>query len=46
MIKRSKIGTFRLVRDPEASHLDPLVAAPKRNVFVKTLVPFVKKRLR
>lgn len=45
LIKRSRIRTFRLVRDPEASHLDPLVAAPKRNVFLKTLVPFVKKRL-
>ena len=46
LIKRSKIRTFRLVRDPEASHLDPLVAAPRRNVFLKSLVPFVKKRLR
>ena len=26
---------------PEASHLDPLIAAPKKNEFLKTVVPFL-----
>ena len=43
LIKRSEIDTSRLVADPAASHLDPLVAAPKRNVFLKTVVPFLRK---
>lgn len=43
LVKRSDIGTFRLVSDPRASHLDPLVAAPKRNFFLRTVVPFLKK---
>jgi pimeloyl-ACP methyl ester carboxylesterase len=42
-IGRSDVGTFRLVSDPGASHLDPLVAAPRRNLFLKTVVPFLKK---
>ena len=43
LIGRSKIDTSRLVNDPAASHLDPLVAAPRRNVFLKTVVPFLRK---
>lgn len=43
LVKRSKIRTVRLVDDPAASHLDPLVAAPRRNVFLKSVVPFLKK---
>lgn len=29
--------------DPEQSHLDPLLAAPNKNKFVKTVTPFLKK---
>ena len=43
LIGRSKIDTSRLVNDPAASYLDPLVAAPGRNVFLKTVVPFLRK---
>lgn len=43
LIGRSDIERSRLVADPGASHLDPLVAAPKRNVFLKTVVPFLKR---
>jgi len=25
------------------SHLDPIVGAPKRNTFLKTVVPYLKK---
>ncbi|MDQ2621887.1 MAG: alpha/beta fold hydrolase [Actinomycetota bacterium] len=30
-------------RDPLMSHLDPLVAAPRRNAFIKTVGPFLRK---
>jgi len=33
----------RLVSDPRLSHLDPIVGAPKRNTFLKTVVPYLKK---
>jgi hypothetical protein len=29
--------------DPRMSHLDPLLAAPKKNVFLKTVGPFLRK---
>ncbi|MCO5315054.1 MAG: hypothetical protein M9938_02660 [Solirubrobacterales bacterium] len=29
--------------DPQMSHLDPLVAAPRKNVFIKTVTPFLKR---
>ena len=43
---RSKVPKGGLVivdRSKTTSHLDPLLAAPKRNDFVKTVVPFLKK---
>jgi len=43
-VRGSRIKTASYVADPRASHLDPLVAAPRRNVFLKTVVPFLKKR--
>lgn len=43
LIKRSNIRTTRLVSDTGMSHLDPIVGAPKRNTFLKTAVPFLKK---
>jgi pimeloyl-ACP methyl ester carboxylesterase len=32
-------------RNPQMSHLDPLTAAPKRNAFLKTVVPFLEKKV-
>ena len=43
LVKRSDIRTTRLVSDPGMSHLDPVLGAPKRNTFLKTVVPFLKK---
>jgi pimeloyl-ACP methyl ester carboxylesterase len=43
--KRAKgIKTYTFVRDKRQSHLDPLVAAPRRNSFLKTVVPFLRAR--
>ncbi len=43
--KRAKgIKVYTFVKDTKQSHLDPLVAAPRRNNFLKTVVPFLKKR--
>ena len=38
------IKTYRFVTDFRQSHLDPLVAAPERNEFLQTVVPFLKRR--
>lgn len=46
---RSKVPKTGLVivdRSKTTSHLDPLLADPKRNDFVKTVVPFLKKKIR
>jgi hypothetical protein len=32
-------------RNPLMSHLDPLVAAPKTNAFLKTVVPFLDDKV-
>jgi pimeloyl-ACP methyl ester carboxylesterase len=32
-------------RDPQISHLDPLIAAPKTNAFLKTVVPFLDDKV-
>jgi pimeloyl-ACP methyl ester carboxylesterase len=32
-------------RDPLMSHLDPLTAAPGRNAFLKTVVPFLERKV-
>jgi pimeloyl-ACP methyl ester carboxylesterase len=40
--RRSKVKRATYVDDPGASHLDPLTAAPARNRFLKTVVPFLK----
>src|SRR6185503_4845175 len=34
LVKRSRIGTARVVDDRSAAHLDPLSAAPARNRFL------------
>jgi pimeloyl-ACP methyl ester carboxylesterase len=41
-VRRSKITRATYVSDFGASHLDPLTAAPARNKFLKTVVPFLK----
>jgi pimeloyl-ACP methyl ester carboxylesterase len=41
-VDRSKISQTYYVNDPGAGHLDPLTAAPSRNRFLKTVVPFLK----
>jgi len=43
--KRAKgIETYRFASDTNQSHLDPLVAAPRRNTFLRTVVPFLRKK--
>jgi pimeloyl-ACP methyl ester carboxylesterase len=32
-------------RDPQMAHLDPLIAAPKTNAFLKTVVPFLEREV-
>jgi hypothetical protein len=43
LIRMSKIRTARVVDDREAAHLDPLSAAPGRNRFLRTVVPFLRR---
>lgn len=33
-------------RSSTYAHIDPLSAKPKKNAFVKTLVPFLRKRIK
>jgi hypothetical protein len=39
----SRVSSVRVVDDRNASHLDPLSAAPRRNRFLHTVVPFLKR---
>jgi pimeloyl-ACP methyl ester carboxylesterase len=41
-VKGSKVPRSTLVADHGQSHLDPLFAAPSKNRFLKTVVPFLK----
>ena len=41
--KTPKSQTVMINADPRMSHLDPLMATPKKNVFLKTVGPFLKK---
>jgi pimeloyl-ACP methyl ester carboxylesterase len=45
-IRESKISRYKLVDDAKADHLDPLVDYPRRNRFLKTVVPFLKSTMR
>jgi pimeloyl-ACP methyl ester carboxylesterase len=48
LIRRSKITrrqSMLVNRNPLISHLDPLTAAPKTNAFLKTIVPFLDRRV-
>jgi hypothetical protein len=46
LVKRSKIGAATVVDDRATAHLDPLSAAPRRNHFLKTVVPFLRRLAR
>jgi hypothetical protein len=42
LFRRSQIRRARYEADHHASHLDPLTAAPARNRFLRTVVPFLR----
>jgi pimeloyl-ACP methyl ester carboxylesterase len=42
-VRSSRVPRSRLVADHGQSHLDPLLAAPSKNRFLKTVVPFLKR---
>jgi hypothetical protein len=42
LVRRSDIREFSIVDDRGTSHLDPLSAAPSRNDFLKSVVPFLR----
>ena len=46
LVTMSKIGTAQVVDDRSAAHLDPLVASPGRNRFLKTVAPFLRRLAR
>ena len=39
----SRVPMSRVIDDRQAAHIDPLSAAPARNRFLKTVVPFLKR---
>jgi hypothetical protein len=43
LVDMSRIRRSRVVDDRSAAHLDPLSAAPARNRFLKTVVPFLRR---
>ncbi len=43
--RATKRQSMLVNRNPLISHLDPLTAAPKRNAFLKTVVPFIEKKV-
>ena len=43
LVRMSDIPRSRVIADPKASHVDPLVAAPARNRFLHTVVPFLRR---
>jgi pimeloyl-ACP methyl ester carboxylesterase len=43
LARRSHISRTTVVDDRKASHLDPLSAAPRRNRFLRTVVPFLRR---
>jgi hypothetical protein len=46
LVRRSRIEKFKVVDDRRTRHLDPLSAAPSRNHFLKSVVPFLRRHLR
>jgi pimeloyl-ACP methyl ester carboxylesterase len=43
--RTTKRQSMLVNRNPLISHLDPLTAAPKANAFLKTVVPFIEKKV-
>jgi pimeloyl-ACP methyl ester carboxylesterase len=43
LIARSKIRRHKLVEDHAMSHLDPVLAKPSANTFLKTVAPFLER---
>jgi hypothetical protein len=46
VVRSSDIPRSTIVADPKASHLDPISAAPRKNRFLVTVVPFLKRLAR
>jgi hypothetical protein len=46
LARMSRIEELSIVDARGTSHLDPLSAAPGRNDFLKTIVPFLKRLAR
>jgi pimeloyl-ACP methyl ester carboxylesterase len=46
LARKSRISRTTVVDDRNASHLDPLTAAPRTNRFLKTVVPFLRHAAR
>jgi hypothetical protein len=46
LVARSSVPRSRVVDDRNASHLDPLSAAPRTNRFLRTVVPFLRRAAR
>jgi hypothetical protein len=46
LVRRSRIEKSTIVDDRATSHLDPLSAAPSRNHFLKSVVPFLRRHTR
>jgi hypothetical protein len=43
LVNRSRIQEFEIMDDRGVSHLDPLSAVPRRNDFLKSVVPFLRR---
>jgi hypothetical protein len=43
LVQASRIRHPRLIADPRMTHIDPLVAAPEQNTFLRTVVPFLRR---
>ena len=43
LVRRSRIETYRFTGTTRQSHLDPLMASPRPNRFLRTVVPFLKQ---
>jgi hypothetical protein len=43
LVRFARIEEFRIVDDRGTSHLDPLVGAPRRNDFLRSVAPFLRR---
>ena len=46
LVRRSRIDESTIIDDRRTSHIDPLSAAPSRNHFLKSVVPFLSRHTR